>query len=78
MTFVDHTHDAPQLVGFLWESDQLVTETSTRQHTTLTTDRHPLSPAGLKPIISVGDGPQNNALDHAAIGTGRYLYYGEN
>jgi len=29
----------PQSVGLLWTSDQLVAETSTWQHTTLTTDR---------------------------------------
>ena len=32
---------SPQSVGLLWTSDQLVAETSTRQHTTITTDRHP-------------------------------------
>jgi len=36
------THnDAPQSVGHHWTSDQLVAETSTWQHTTLTTNRHP-------------------------------------
>ena len=36
------THnDAPQSVGLLWTSDQLVAETSTWQHTTLTTNKHP-------------------------------------
>jgi len=36
------THnDAPQSVGLLWSSDHSVAETSTWQHTTLTTDRHP-------------------------------------
>ena len=36
------THnDAPQSVGLLWRSDQSVAETSTWQHTTLTTDKHP-------------------------------------
>jgi hypothetical protein len=36
------THnDVPQSVGLLWTSDQLVAETSTWQHTTHTTDRHP-------------------------------------
>jgi len=36
------THnDAPQSVGFLWTSDQSVAEASSRQHTTLTTDKHP-------------------------------------
>jgi len=29
-----------QSVGLLWTSDQPVAETSTWQHTTLTTDRH--------------------------------------
>jgi hypothetical protein len=33
-------NNAPQSVGILWTSDQLVAETSTWQHTTLTTDRH--------------------------------------
>jgi hypothetical protein len=33
--------DAPQSVGLVWTSDQPVAETSTWQHTTLTTDRHP-------------------------------------
>jgi len=36
------THnDAPQSVGLPWTSDQSVAETSTLQHTTLTTDKHP-------------------------------------
>jgi len=36
------THnDAPQAVGLLWTSNQLVAETSTWQHTTLTTDKYP-------------------------------------
>jgi len=42
--FLDHTRlEAPQLVGLLWTSDQPDAETSTRQHTTLPTDRHPCS-----------------------------------
>ena len=32
--------DTPQSVGLLWTSDQLDAETTTTQHTTLTTDRH--------------------------------------
>jgi hypothetical protein len=39
--FRDHTHDAPHSIGLLWTSDQTVAETSTWQHTTLTTDKHP-------------------------------------
>ena len=38
--FLDHTNDAPQSVGLPWTSDKLVAETSTWQHTTLTTDIH--------------------------------------
>ena len=34
-------NDAPQSVELLWTSDQLVAETYTWQHTTLTTDIHP-------------------------------------
>jgi hypothetical protein len=36
-----HTLDTPQSVGLLWTRDQLVAETSTWQHTTVTKDRHP-------------------------------------
>ena len=38
--YITH-NDAPQSVGLLWTSGQLVAETSTWQHTTLTTDKHP-------------------------------------
>jgi hypothetical protein len=44
--FLDHTHDAPQSVGLLWTSDQSVAQTSTWQHTTLTTDIH--APGGIR------------------------------
>ena len=41
------THnDAPQSLGLLWTSDQLVAETSTWQHTTLTTNID--APAGIR------------------------------
>jgi hypothetical protein len=33
--------DTPHSVGLLWTSDRPVAETSTSQHTTLTSDRHP-------------------------------------
>jgi hypothetical protein len=36
-----HIWDTPQSVGLLWTREQLVAETSTWHHTTLTTDRHP-------------------------------------
>jgi hypothetical protein len=40
---------APYSVGLLWASDQLVAETSTREHTTLKTDRHPCPLRDSKP-----------------------------
>jgi hypothetical protein len=39
--------ETPQLVGILWTSNQPVAETSTWQHTTLTTDRRPC-PGGIR------------------------------
>jgi len=39
---VSRSHsDTPQSVGLLWTRERPVAQTSTRQHTTLTTDRHP-------------------------------------
>ena len=43
---VSRSH-APQSVGLLWTSDQSVAETSTGQHTILTTDKHPF-PGGIR------------------------------
>jgi len=64
------THnDIPKSVGLLWLSDQLVAETSTSQHTTLTTENS-YAPSGFEPIISAGERPQTHALDRATTGTG--------
>ena len=42
------THNyAPESLGLLWTSDQSVAETSTWQHPTLTTDKHPC-PGGIR------------------------------
>jgi len=39
---VSRSHiDTPHSIGLLWKSNRPVGETSTRQHTILTTDRHP-------------------------------------
>ena len=44
---VSRSHnDAPQSVGLLRTSDQLVAETATRQYTTLTTNIH--APGGIR------------------------------
>ena len=61
--------DAPQSVRLLWTSGQIVAETSTGQHTTLTTDIH-APEVGFEPTISAGERPQTYALDRAATGTG--------
>ena len=39
--YITTHNDEPQSVGLLWTSDQLVAQTSTWQHTTPKTDRHP-------------------------------------
>jgi hypothetical protein len=58
------THnDAPLSVGLLWTSDELVAETSTRQHTQQTA----MPPAGFETTIAEGE--RTYALDRAATGT---------
>ena len=51
-------------------SDQLVAETSTLQHTTLTTLITSMPPVGFEPTIPAGERPQTYALDRAVAGTG--------
>jgi hypothetical protein len=65
LRFLDHTQRRTT-VGRT--SNQLVTETSTWQHTTLTTDKHPCPAVGFEPTISAGELPQTYALDRAATG----------
>jgi len=36
-----HTHTHTHTLGLLWTRDRFVADTSTRQQTTFTTDRHP-------------------------------------
>jgi hypothetical protein len=50
-----------QSVGLLWTADRPVTETSTSQHTALTTDRHPFEPA-----IPTNERPHTHTLELAA------------
>ena len=68
--YITHSN-APQSVGLHWTSDQSVAETSTWQHTTLTTDIH--GPLGFEPTISASERPQTYALDRAATGTASIL-----
>ena len=50
-----HTTMQHKSVGLLWTSDQLVAETSTWQHTTLTTEQISMPPVGFEPTISAGE-----------------------
>ena len=54
--FLDHIQDAPQSVGLPWMSDQPVSETSTWQHTTLTTNKHPCPPWDSNPQSQQANG----------------------
>jgi hypothetical protein len=65
--------DTPHSVGLPWTSNQPIAETSTWQHTTLTTDRHPCPPAGFEPTIPASERPQTHALDSTAIGIGHIV-----
>jgi len=51
-------------------SDQLDAETSTWQHTTLTTDRYTIPQTGFEPAIPKSEPPQAHTLDSAATGIG--------
>ena len=66
---LSHSH-TPQSVGLLWTSDQPEAQASTRQHTTLTTDKHPCPPVGFEPTIPASERPQTHALDCSATGIG--------
>ena len=64
------THnDAPQSIGLLWTSDQLVAKTSTWQHNTHNRQMY-MPPLGFEPTISAGERPQTYTLDRAVSGTG--------
>ena len=66
--FLEHTHsDLPYSVGLLWTSDQLVTETSTWQQLTLTTDGKPCPRWDANPQSQQ---PQTYVLDGAVTVTG--------
>ena len=60
--------DTPHSVGIVWTSHQLVTVTSTGQHTTQR--QKSMSTVGFEPTISGDERPQTYALDRAATGTG--------
>jgi hypothetical protein len=63
--------NTPHPVGLLWTSDKPDAETSTWQHTRLTRDRYPVSPAGFEPAIPASEWPQTHALVCVATGIGQ-------
>jgi len=52
--YITH-NDVPQSAGLLLTSDQLVAETPTWQHTTLTTEKTSMAPVGFELTISAGE-----------------------
>ena len=70
------THnDAPQSVGLLWTSDQSVAETSTLQHTTLTTDKHPCPRWDSNPQFQHGSGRRRTPQTARPLGPALLDYY---
>jgi hypothetical protein len=64
--------DTPQSAGLLWTRDQLVAETSTWQYTTLTRDRHPCPPGGIRthnPSKRAGVDPRLRPRGHRPLGS---------
>jgi hypothetical protein len=60
---VSRSHnDAPHSVGLIWTSDQLVAETSTWQHTTITRNRRQCSRVGFEPVTSASERPVGSAF----------------
>jgi hypothetical protein len=70
---VSRSNDAPQPVGLLWMSDQLLAETSTRQNTTLTRDKHSCFRLESNPQ---SQRPQTYALYRAVTGSGSFFMIG--
>ena len=67
-------NDAPHSVGLIWTSDQLVAETPTSGHTTLTTEKLPCPRRGTNPQSQQVSGRKNYALHCAATGTGHCMF----
>ena len=69
------THTHTHAVGFLWTRDRPVGETSTWQHTTLTTDRHSCPRRDSNPQYQQSTRPQNYALDRSATQIFKFTPY---
>jgi len=60
--------DTPHSIGIFWTSEQPVTETSTRQHTT--EQQNILPPAEFNPTTPASEWLQTQTYDRAATGIG--------
>ena len=59
----------PHSVGLPWTNDHPIAETSTWQHTTLTSDKTSVPPAGFEPPIPASEQPQIHTLDRVVDGS---------
>jgi len=64
----------PHLTGLLWTSDHPDAGTSTRQHTTITTDRYPCPRRGFTRNTK-SERPQTHALDRSPTGIDTEMVY---
>jgi uncharacterized protein (DUF779 family) len=74
LSFLITHNDAPHSVGLLWTSDQLISDTSIWQHTTLIT-KVIHAPGGIRTHISIGERPQTHTLDCETPGIGTLKYH---
>ena len=75
MRFYVAHNDAPQSVGILWTSDQLVAQTSTWQHTRLTRDKHPYLRGDPNPQYQQAYGRRHMPQTARLLGLASFLYY---
>ena len=72
---VSRSHsDTPHLVALLSKSDQLVAETSTSQHTTLTTDSYPCPRRDSNPQSQQESGRRPTPLTTRPLGSAEILH----
>jgi len=69
-----HT-DTPHSAGLLWTSDQVVAETSSWQHTTLTRDRHPCRLLDSNPQTQQAGGRRPTPLSARPVGVAAYVIH---
>ena len=67
--FLNTHNEAPQSVGLLWTSNQFVAETSTWQHTTVTTYKHPCPPKCWGFLFTLKNPTASARFEPANLGT---------